>query len=150
MAALFDVDLEQVAEVVHARATLAQPPLLFDRCWLGVALGHDQAAQLVAELARHLLPDRLAVKVTEADAPIVDRIGEEDAPAILRQLDHLKVRPSRGIDADGGTHIDLVVVLEPLRAHVLPPLDVLRLPMLERALQTLVARQADVIRNLLR
>ena len=70
------------------------------------------------ELARHFLPDRLAEEVAEADPPIVHRIGEEDAPAILGQLDVLEVRPALGIDADRGADVDLVVVLEALRPHV--------------------------------
>jgi hypothetical protein len=39
-------------------------------------------------------------------------------------------------------------VLETLRAHVLPPLDVRRLPMLQRALQALVQVQVNVVRDL--
>src|SRR4029077_10141865 len=50
---------------------------------------------------------------------------------------------------DRGPDVDLVVVLEPLRPHVAPPLNVFRLPVLERALQALVAREVDVIRDLL-
>ena len=80
---------------------------------------------------------------------IVHRIGEEDAPAVFRQLHVLEVRPAFRVDADRRAHVDLVVVLEPLRPHVLPPLDVLRLPVLERALQPLVAREVDVVRDLL-
>ena len=80
---------------------------------------------------------------------IVHRIGEEDAPAVLRQLHVVEVRPAVGVDADRGAQVDLVVVLEPLRPHVAPPLDVLRLPVLERALQPLVAREVDVVRDLL-
>ena len=78
---------------------------------------------------------------------IVHRIGEEDAPAVLRQLHVLEVRPAFGIDADRRADVDLVVVLEALRPHVLPPLDVFRLPVLERALQPLVAREVDVVRE---
>ena len=63
-------------------------------------------------------------------------------------LTYLEVRPAGRIDADGRPHVDLVIVLEPLRPHVLPPLDVLRLPVLERALQALVAGEADVVGNL--
>ena len=95
VAAFLDVHLEQVAQVVEARAALAEQPLLLDAGRLGVALRDDQAAQLVAELARHFLPDRLAEEVAEADAAIVHRIGEEDAPAVLRQLHVLEVRPAR-------------------------------------------------------
>ena len=57
-------------------------------------------------------------------------------------------QPGR-IDAHRRPHVDLVIVLETLRAHVLPPLDVLRLPVLERALQPLVAGEPDVIGNFL-
>ena len=60
VAALLDVDLEQVAQVVQRRTGVAEPVLLLDRSRLGVALGDDDAAELGAELARHLLPDRLA------------------------------------------------------------------------------------------
>ena len=126
MAALLDVHLEQVAEVVDARAPLPQPPLLLDARRLGVPLRHDQAPQLVPELARHFLPDRLPQEIAKSDPAIVDRIGEENAPAVLGQLHVLEVRPSGWIDADRRAHVDLVIVLEPLRAHVLPPLDVLR------------------------
>ena len=71
VAALLDVHLEQVAQVVEARAVRAELALLLDAGRLGVALHDDQAAQLVAELARDFLPDRLALEVAEADAPIV-------------------------------------------------------------------------------
>src|SRR5690606_11847677 len=144
-----DVHLEQVPQVVHARTALAEPALLLDRRRLRIALRDDEAPQLVAELAGDLLPDRLAEEVAEPDAAIVDRIGKEDPPPVLRQLHVLEVRPAGWIHADRGADVDLVVVLEALRAHVLPPLDVLRLPVLEGALQPLVARQADVVRNLL-
>ncbi len=52
--AFLDVDLEQVAQVVQARAVRAERPLLLDAGGLGVALHDDQAAQLIAELARAL------------------------------------------------------------------------------------------------
>ena len=123
--------------------------LPLDRRRFGVPLRHDEAAELVAELAGDLLPHRLAEEVAKPDPPIVHRVRKEDAPAILRQLDVLEVRPPRRIDADRRAHVDLVVVLEALRSHVLPPLDVLRLPVLQRALQTLVARMADVIGDFL-
>jgi hypothetical protein len=60
VAAFLDVDLEQVAQVVERRRGVAEQALLLDRRRLGVALGDDQAAQQVAELAGHLLPGRLA------------------------------------------------------------------------------------------
>src|SRR6266498_413794 len=59
--ALLHVHLEEVAQVVDARAGVAEVALLLDRRWLGVALHHHQPAQRVAELAGDLLPDRLAL-----------------------------------------------------------------------------------------
>ena len=147
VAAFFDVDLEQVAQVVEARAMRAERALLLDAGRLGVALDDDQPAQLVAELARHFLPHRLALEVAEADAAIGRRLGEEDAPAIFGQLDVVEVRPAGGVDADRGAQIDLVAVLEPRRPHVAPPIEVGRLPVLERALQPLVAGEVDVVGN---
>src|SRR5580700_1070558 len=71
MARLLDVDLEQVAEVVQRRRGLAQMALLLDRGRFGVALGHDDAAQLLAELARDLLP-RVGVRiVAETDLAVL-------------------------------------------------------------------------------
>jgi hypothetical protein len=144
--ALFDIHLEQVAQIVEARAALPEPALLLDARRLGVSLRHHQPAQLVAELAGDFLPDGIAHQVAEADAAIVDRIREEDAPPVFRQFYVLEVRPAGRIDADRGAHVDLVIVLEALRPHVLPPLDVFRLPVFQRALQALVARQPDVVR----
>jgi hypothetical protein len=40
MAALFDVHLKQIPQVVETRAPLAQPPLLLDARRFGVALRH--------------------------------------------------------------------------------------------------------------
>ena len=59
--ALLDVDLEQVAQVVEARAALRRAALLLDARRLGVALRHDEPAQRVAELAGDLLPHGLPV-----------------------------------------------------------------------------------------
>ena len=107
----------------------------------------DQAAQRIAELAGHFLPHRLALEVAKADAPIGRRLGEEDAPAIVGQLDVVEVRPAGGVDADRGAQVDLMVILEALRSHVAPPVEIRRLPVLERAQQPLVAREVDVVGN---
>jgi hypothetical protein len=149
VAAFLDVDLEQVAQVVHARTALAEQPLLLDARRFRVALSDNQAAQLVAELAGNFVPHRLTEEITEADPAVVHRIGEKDAPAIFRQLHVLEMRPPLRIDADRRAHVDLVVILEALRSHVPPPLDVLRLPVLERPLQPLVAGEVDVVRDFL-
>ena len=48
MAAFFDIDLEQVAQIVERRAGQSEMALLFDRCRLRVALGDDDPAQRAA------------------------------------------------------------------------------------------------------
>jgi len=68
--AFLDVDLEEVAQVVERRRGLAQKALLLDACGLGVALRDDQAAQGRAQLARHVLPGRLALVVAIGDLPV--------------------------------------------------------------------------------
>ena len=45
VAALFDVDLEQVAHVIQRRCREREVALLFHRCRLGVALDHEQASK---------------------------------------------------------------------------------------------------------
>ena len=123
--------------------------LLLDAGGLGIALGDDEPAQRIAEFARHFLPDRIAEEVAEADPAIDHGLGEEDAPAIFGQLHVVVVHPAVRLDADGGAQIDLVMVLEIDRPHLLPPLEILRLPVFERALQALVAREIDVVGNAL-
>ena len=70
MAALLDVDLEQVAQVVQRRRGEPEQALLLDRRRLGVALRDDDAAQVGAVLAGHLLPRRLAHVVAEVDLAV--------------------------------------------------------------------------------
>ena len=60
VAAFLDVHLEEVAQVVQRRAVQAEMALLLDRRGLGVALRDDDAAQVRAMLARHVLPCGLA------------------------------------------------------------------------------------------
>jgi hypothetical protein len=147
VAAFFDVDLEQVAQVVEARTMRAQRALLFDAGGFGVTLNHDQPAELVAELTRHFLPHRLSLEITEANATILRRLRQENAPPIFGQLHVVEVRPAGRVDADRGTQVHLVAVLESRRPHLSPPIQVGRLPMLECPQQPLVAGQADVVGN---
>ena len=81
---LFDVHLEQVAQVVHARATLAKPALLLHARGFGVPLRDNQAPKLIAELAWDLLPHRLAEKITEPGA-MVHGVEQE----VLANLDRI-------------------------------------------------------------
>jgi hypothetical protein len=67
VAAFLDVDLEEVAQVVHDWGREAQVALLLHRCGLGVALRHDDAAQVGAVLAGHVLPGLFALVVAEMD-----------------------------------------------------------------------------------
>ena len=147
VAALLDVHLEDVAQVVHRRAGLAQEALLLDRSGLGVGLGDDDAAERVAVLARNLVPDRLALVVAEADLPLLLGV-EEDAPAILRHADEVEVRPAIRLHADRRAQVHLMR-LETLRPHFLPPGEEVRLPLLEGALQAPVRAEVDVVRDAL-
>ena len=74
-------------------------------------------------------------------------LGEEDAPAVVGHLDVVEVGPALLADGDRRAQVD-VVVLEGDRAELLPPLDELRLPRLERPLQPAVAGEVDVVRDL--
>src|SRR5271167_4146342 len=146
MAALLDIDLEQVAQIVERGAGIAELALLLDRGRLGVALGHDQPAQGRAVLSRHLLPYRLAERVAETDPAIGHRVSEKDAPAIFRHLDHAITGPALLVDGGGGAQID-VRTGKCRRSHFLPPVEKMRLPMLERALQRAVVAEADIVRD---
>src|SRR5207249_5658426 len=97
---------------------------------------------------RDLLPHRLPEVVAEADPALGYALGEEDPPAILGHADVVEVRPAARIDRHGGAQVDRVL-LEALRAHLAPPGEEVRLPLLERALQALVGGQVHVVRDLL-
>jgi hypothetical protein len=148
VAAFLDVDLEQVAHVIERGAGQAEVALLLDRGRLGVALGHDQAAQVAAVFARHFLPGGLALVRAEIHlAAFLGRV-EEDAPAVVGHLDVVEMGPAGRVDADRGAQVD-VEVLRAVGAHVLPPVDELGLPVLQRALQGLVVVEVDVVGDLL-
>ena len=144
MTPLFDVDLEKVAQIVERRAALSQHALLLDRGRLGVSLGHDQAPQRVAVLARNVLPDRLPQQVPEADLAIRDRVGQDDPPAKLRHVNEVVVRPAVGGHRDRGPQID-VPGLKSLGPHVHPPGEEVGLPLLQRPLQLLVLGEVNVM-----
>ncbi len=148
VAAFLDVDLEEIPKVVLARAGQAEVALLLDRGRLGVALGDDDPAKIGAVLARHFLPRRLALVAAEVDLPARLRVVEEDAPAVVGHLHVVEVRPAAGLDADRRAQVHVEVV-RAVRPHLLPPRQVVGLPVLERALQRLVLGEADVVGDLL-
>ena len=94
VAALLHVHLEEVAHVVEAGRGEAQPALLLHRGRLGVALDHDEPAQVGPVLAGHLRPHRLAQVVAEGDRPVGLGLGQEDAPAVVGHLDRAEVGPA--------------------------------------------------------
>ncbi len=148
VAAFLDVDLEEIAQVVERRAGEAEMALLLDRRGLGVALRHDQPAQIRAVLARHFLPRGLALVRAEVHLAVGFGGREEDAPAVVGHLHVVEMRPALGLDADRGAQVH-VGRRRAFRPHVGPPVQELGLPVLERALQRLVAREVHVVRDLL-
>src|SRR5712691_9330687 len=148
MPSFLDVDLEEIAQIVEGRAGVAEPVLLLDRRRLGVALGDDEAAELRAEFAGHLLPHRLAEGVPESDGAICDRIGQKNTPSILGHLHRAVMCPALCVHADRGAQID-VGRGKIVRPHLAPPLEKARLPVFERALQRPVVREIDVVGDLL-
>src|SRR5437879_12776325 len=129
MPRLFDIHLEQVAQIVERWGSAAEMALLLDRCRLGVALHDDQAAQHRAVFARHLLPGRFALMRAEADLAVLDRRRQQDAPAVFRHADTAEFGPALGIDADSGAQID-EVLLKPLGAAVAPQIEIAEVPAL--------------------
>ena len=146
--ALFDVHLKQVAQVVQRRRGVAEQALLLDGGGLGVALRDDDAAEHVAELARHLVPHRLARRSRRSRSSCRPRGGvEKDAPAIIGHLHVIEVRPAVGIDRYRRAQINIFFLIS-LGADLLPPIEIVGQPLLERALQPLVRREVDVVRDL--
>src|SRR5208282_133550 len=94
----------------------------------------DEPAQRGAMLAGNLLPGGLAHHVAEADAAVGYRLGEENSPTVFRHLGRAVGRPTLGIDRGRGAEIDVGAV-KGRRAKLAPPIEKMRLPMLERALQ---------------
>ena len=94
VAALLDVDLEQVAHVVERGRGLAEMALLLDRGRLGVALDHDQAAQHGAVFARHFLPGVLALVRAERNLAALDAAAPAARPSGIPACAHSRTWPS--------------------------------------------------------
>ena len=143
---LLDVHLEEVPEVVEARGGLPQLALLLDAGRFRVPLGDDQAAEVGPELARNLLPHRLAGQIPEPDAPILLGRRQEDPPPVVGHPHVVEVRPTRRLDGDRGPE-EHIVALETLRPHFAPPVEERGLPAEERPLESRVLREGDVVRD---
>ncbi len=147
VAAFLDVDLEQVAHVVERGRGLAEVALLLDAGGLRVALDDDQPAQHGAVLAGHLLPGLVALVRAEVDLPVLLARREQNAPAVLRHLHVVELGPALGVDADGSAQVD-IGGLEALRPHRHPPVDVARMPLLQRLEHALIVCEIDVVGDL--
>src|SRR3989304_1581055 len=92
------------------------------------------------------LPGGPPLVVAEADRAPRLRLGEEDPPAVLGHRHEPELRPALRVHAGRGAQVDLPG-LEANGPHVRPPLEELRLPLLERPLQAPVLGQVDVVRD---
>src|ERR1700730_110837 len=147
MAAFLHVDLEQVAHVVERRCRLAQMALLLDRRRLSVALDHHETAQHGAILAGYILPDRLAEMATKRNGAVVLLWREQNAPAVFRHLHIVEFRPALGVHGHGCAQIDQRL-LEAFGTHILPPVEIARVPTFERPQNATILREADIVGNL--
>src|SRR5262249_10104233 len=84
----------------------------------------------------------------EADRPVRRGVRQKNAPAILRHLHGAVARPALGVDRGRRAQIDLGG-LEIRRPHLAPPVQELRLPLLQCALQRAVLAEIDVVRDAL-
>ena len=146
VAAFFHIDLEQIAQVVHAGRSQAQMALLLHRCWLGVALGHDDATQVGAVFARHVLPDFFTNVIAKMNLALLITGIQKHTPTVVAHFDVTKLCPALWINAHCGTQVH-VHVFGALGAHVVPPVDEVGLPLFQRTLQRAVFRQIDVVGN---
>ena len=147
MAAFLDIDLEQVAQVVERGRGLAEKALLLDGRGLSVALDHDQPAQHGAVFAGHFLPGRLAIVLAEGNDAVLFLRRQQNAPAVVGHLHIIELGPAARIDRIGGAQIDQRL-LETVRPHVVPPVDIAGMPALQRLQHLAIRGQIHVVGNL--
>lgn len=70
VAAFLDVDLVEVAQVIHAGGGQAEVTLLLDRRRLGVALRDDDAAQIGTVFTRNVLPGFFTLVIAKVDGTV--------------------------------------------------------------------------------
>jgi hypothetical protein len=148
MPALFNVHLKQISQVVKRRSRVTELALLLNGGRFSVALSHNDAAQGIAKLAGHFLVNWLAIVVAEANLRVRLRRLKKNAPAILRHLHVIEMRPALAANVDRRAQPN-VLLLETFRPHVLPPIEKVRQPFLQRALKTFVSGEIYVVRNAL-
>src|SRR5580700_1010907 len=148
MTPFFDVDLENISQIVEGWAGQPEGFLLFDGGWLSVALRDDDATQDGAILAGNVLPCRLAFVPAEIDlARFIARL-EKDTPAVFGHSYVTELSPAIGFDAGRRAQVDLVIAGF-IGSHVGPPTEECGLPVFEGALQNAVAAQVNIVRNFL-
>ena len=147
MAAFLDIDLEQIAQIVQRGRGLAEMTLLLDGSRLGIALDHDQPAQRGAMLARHFLPGGLAIILAERNGAVLFLGSKQNTPAIVRHLDIVELGPAARIDRVGRAQIHQRL-LEAVRAHIVPPVDIAGMPALQRLEHLAILGKIHVVGNL--
>src|SRR5262249_40298014 len=85
--------------------------------------------------------------IAETDSLVGLGRREENAPTVVGHVYVVEMRPTVGVDADGGAEIN-VFLLKTVGADLAPPVEVARQPFDEGALQPFVRGQVDVVRNL--
>jgi len=143
----FHIHLEEVPKIVLAGAGETEVTLLLHRCGLCIALRNDDAAQVRAVFARHILPGVFTEVIAKMDLAVLLGGIEEDAPAVIGHLHMTKLRPALRVDAHRSAQI-YIEILAALGAHIVPPRQVIGLPLFERALQCAVFGEVDVVGDL--
>ncbi len=109
VATFFHVNLKQVAQVVHARRCEAQMTLLLNRSWLGIALRHDDAAQVRSVFARHVLPNFFTFVIAKMNLTVLISRIQKHTPTIVTHFDVTKLRPTLGVNTDCCTQVHVHV-----------------------------------------
>ena len=134
MTALFHIDLKEIAQVILRWRGQTQMTLLLNGCRLSVALRDDDATQIRAMLAGHILPGSFTFVFAKMHLALLILRRKENTPAIIRHLHMAELCPAFRRGVDGGAQI-YVKAMRAIRAHVIPPLQIIRLPVLKRTLQ---------------
>src|SRR3981189_2151075 len=97
-------------------------------------------------LARYFLPRRLAVMLAERYDAVLLLRREQDAPAIIRHLHVVELGPAARIDRVGRAQIPQRL-REAVRPHVVPPVDVTRMPAFQRFEHLPILAEIHVVGN---